>query len=137
MINMNFNFFTNEIDDIYELIKEAFEIQLNKDNFILQDNQKILMLKNEGKVIGMSMITLKKDPIKNKNTYYLDYICIKKEFQHQSLGKKIFEKIIEIAKENGIDSIELTSNKKRTIARKIYLDYGMIIKDTDLFIKEL
>lgn len=134
---MNFKYFTNEIDDVHRLIKECFDIEIDKTNFKLQDNQKLLLLTLDNEVIGMSMITLKNDPCKKKSSYYLDYICIRKDYQHNSYGKKMFEKIIEIAKENKIDYIELTSNKDRVFARKLYMSYGMIIKDTDVFIKQL
>ena len=49
----------------------------------------------------------------------------------------MFEEIIRLAKENHVNRIELTSRKEREKARKIYLDYGMSIKDTDLFELEL
>lgn len=134
---MEFIYFTNEIDEVQSLIKESFNIEIDKSSFTLQNNQKILLLKDNNKVIGLSMITLKNDPFKNKKTYYLDYICIKEEYRHKSLGRKMFEEIIKIAKEDNIDLIELTSRKERIDARNIYLDYGMQIKDTDIFVKEL
>lgn len=134
---MKFEFFTNEIDQVLELINDVFKIKGNKELFNLQDNQKILLLKDNDLVVGMTLITLKEDPFKNKKTYYLDYVCIKEEYRHKSLGRKMFEKVIELAKENKIDNIELTSNKERIDARKMYLDYGMVIKDTDYFILQL
>ena len=134
---MMFKYYTNEINEVSSLIREAFDIDVKTDDLILQDNQKILLLKDNDKLVGLSLITLKLDPFKNKKTYYIDYLCVKKEYQHQSLGRKIFEKIIEIAKNNNIDRIELTSRKERETARKIYLDYGMVIKDTDLFVLDL
>ena len=134
---MKFEFFTNEIDQVLELINDVFKIKGNKELFNLQDNQKILLLKDNDLVVGMTLITLKEDPFKNKKTYYLDYVCIKEEYRHKSLGRKMFEKVIELAKENNIDNIELTSNKERIDARKMYLDYGMVIKDTDYFILQL
>ena len=134
---MEFVYFTNEIDQVLELIYDVFKIKGNKEQFDLKDNQKILLLKDKDIVVGMTMITLKSDPFKNTKTYYLDYICIKEEYRHRSLGRKMFEKVIELAKENNIDNIELTSNKERINARKMYLDYKMAIKDTDVFVLHL
>ena len=42
--NMEFKFFTNELDDISKIIKESFEIEVNQSNFVLQDNQKMDLL---------------------------------------------------------------------------------------------
>ena len=134
---MNFVYYTNEKEGISSLIKEAFDIDIKEKELTIGDNQRILLLKNNDVVVGLSLITLKIDPFKHKKIFYLDYLCVRKEYQHQSLGRKIFEKILEIAKENNINCIELTSRKERISARKIYMDYGMTIKDTDFFVLEL
>ena len=134
---MIFDFYTNEIDEVSSLIKEAFNVVVNSSDLELQDNQNILLLKDDNKVVGLALITLKSDPFKNIKTYYIDYLCVKESYRHKSLGRKIFEKILQIAKDNNINRIELTSRKERIAARKIYLDYGMTIKDTDLFVLEL
>ena len=58
-------------------------------------------------------------------------------FNLQELGKKMFDKVMEIAIENKIDNIELTSNKNRVEARNMYMNCGMNIKDTDVFVKQV
>lgn len=134
---MNFDFLTNEIDEVVSLINDVFNENCNSESFQLLDNQKVLLLKNNNEVIGTVIITLKNNPVKNQKSYYLDYVCIKDDYQHQGYGKKIMEEVFKIAKENNIDYVELTSNKDRVIARKMYQDLGMNIKDTDIFIKKV
>ena len=135
---MNFVFFTNESEEVLSLIKDVFKIESDNKTVKLQDNQRILLLKdNNNKVIGLTMITLKYDPFKDQKTYYLDYVCIKEEYRHQQLGKKMFDKVMEIAIENKIDNIELTSNKSRVEARNMYMNCRMNIKDTEVFVKEV
>ena len=134
---MEFKYYTNEIEEVTSLIKEAFDFEIKINDLILQDNQKLLLLKDEDIVVGLSLITEKNDPFRNFKKYYIDYLCIRKSYRHQALGRKLFEEILKLAKDNNINRIELTSRKDRTSARKIYLDYGMTIKDTDLFILDL
>lgn len=134
---MNFAFLTNEIDEVVSLINDVFNENCNSESFQLLDNQKVLLLKNNNEVIGTVIITLKNNPVKNQKSYYLDYVCIKDDYQHQGYGRKIMEEVFKIAKENNIDYVELTSNKDRVIARKMYQDLGMNIKDTDIFIKKV
>lgn len=134
---MKFEYYTNEIDEVSSLIKEIYNIDINKENFKLQNNQNLLLLKELNTVVGLVLITLKNNPFKNKKSYYLDYLCVREKYQGKSFGKMIFEKVITIAKENNINYIELTSKKERIRARKIYLEHGMTIKDTDYFILEL
>ena len=133
---MIFKYYEDELNSVSSLMKEAFDIEINKDISLL-DNQKILLLKDNDIVVGLSLITEKKDPFKNIMIYYIDYLCIRKAYRHQSLGRKMFEEIIRIAKENKVNRIELTSKKERVEARKIYLDYKMTIKDTDLFVLDI
>ena len=133
---MEFKYLTNEKEDVVNLINEVFDKKFNSD-FTLMNNQKILLLKDKDVLIGTSLITEKIDPFKKSKTYYIDYLCIKKEYENRGLGSLLFSKILEIAKENDINYIELTSNKKRKRARDMYLRFGMEIKQTDLFIKEI
>ena len=134
---MEFKYLTDEIEDVLNLINSVFNTNSKKENFILLDTQRMLILKDNNKVIGATLITLKNDPIKNQKSFYLDYVCISLEYQHQGLGRKMFREIERIALEDQIDYIQLTSNPKRCNARKLYQSEGMEIIDTDLFIKKL
>ena len=134
---MKFKFLDDEIDSIINLINECFYLNASSENFELLNNQRFLLLVDGDEVIGTCLITLKKDPIKNIKTFYLDYVCIKENYQNKGLGSKLFEEVLRIGKEEKIDYIELTSSKKRVNARKLYLKYGMEIKNTDVFIKKI
>ena len=134
---MKFKFLDDEIDSIINLINECFYLNASSENFELLNNQRFLLLVDNDEVIGTCLITLKKDPIKNIKTFYLDYVCIKEKYQNKGLGSKLFEEVLRIGKEEKIDYIELTSSKKRVNARKLYLKYGMEIKNTDVFIKKI
>ncbi len=134
---MMFKILDNEIEETLDLINKVFKTDAKKENFHLLDNQKVLLLKDDKKVIGCSLITLKKDPVKDLLTYYIDYFCIDEAYQHQGLGKKLFEEIERLAIDENVSRLELTSNKKREVARQLYLNEGMNIIDTDLFMKDI
>lgn len=131
------SFLKDEQKGVVELINKEFNYDKDYKNFELLDNQKVLLLKDKDKVVGVTIITLLNDPIKNKKTYYLDYVCVDDNYQNRGLATKMFKEIERDAKENKIDKIKLTSSKKREYARKLYLREGMKIKDTDVFEKEL
>jgi ribosomal protein S18 acetylase RimI-like enzyme len=135
---MRFEFLSdeNDIKKVINLIKDTFNIS-NIPNIELLKNPRFVILKKDDDVIGTSMLTIKYDPIKNIKTLYIDYVCVDKKYQHMGYGKEMFLNIEKIAKEEGIDYLELTSNKKRVYAREMYLKLGMEIKDTDIFIKKI
>jgi ribosomal protein S18 acetylase RimI-like enzyme len=132
---MNFSFYNDETNEVLNLINESFSIEGN--SITLQENQRIILMKDENKVVGLTLISLKSDPIKKIKTFYLDYFCISKDYRNRHLGTEMFKKIESIAIEENIDYIELTSNKNRIEARSIYLNNGMEIVDTDLFRKKV
>ena len=134
---MKFSYFIDEYDETLELINKSFDTNASKETFILANNQKLLLLKNESEIIGTCLITLKNNPVNNTKTFYLDYICIKEEYRNRGLGSKIIKEVEKIARNENINYLELTSNKNREYARKMYLNEGMTIKDTNVFVKEL
>ena len=134
---MKFSYFIDEYDETLELINKSFNTNASKETFFLSNNQKLLLLKNENEIIGTCLITLKNNPINNTKTFYLDYICIKEEYRNRGLGSKIIKEVERIARSENINYLELTSNRNREYARKMYLNEGMTIRDTDVFFKEL
>ena len=135
---MRFEFLSdeNDIKKVINLIKDTFNIS-NIPNIELLKNPRFVILKKDDDLTGTSMLTIKYDPIKNIKTLYIDYVCVDKKYQHMGYGKEMFLNIEKIAKEEGIDYLELTSNKERVYAREMYLKLGMEMKDTDIFIKKI
>lgn len=135
--NITFTFLTTEQEEVVNLINDAFNYENKYSTLSLDVNQRVLLLKDLDKVIGVTIITKKNDPIKKKKGFYLDYVAISNAYQNRGLGTMMFQEIERLAKEEKMDYIELTSNKKRCYARKLYEKQNMKIKDTDIFIKEL
>lgn len=135
--DITFSYLKDEQKEVVKLINKEFNYDKDYKDFKLLDNQKVLLLKDKDKVIGVTIITILNDPIKNKKTYYLDYVCVDDDYQNRGLATKMFREIERDARENNISKIKLTSSKKREFARQLYLREGMTIKDTDVFEKEL
>lgn len=135
--NMQFSFLTTEQEEAVNLINDVFNYDNKYSTLELDANQRALLLKDNDKVIGVTIITKKNDPVKKKKGFYLDYVAVSSAYQNRGLGTMMFQEIERLAKEEKMDYIELTSNKKRCYARKLYENQNMIIKDTDIFIKEL
>lgn len=129
-----------EIDSLINLLEEAFEIKVNKESIkesLNNPNIKFLCAKENNLVVGTIMITKKIDPVFNKNSFYLDYVSVLKNYQNRKIGAKMMLEVEKIAKEENISYIEFTSNSKRIYARKLYLSLGYEIRDTGVFIKNI
>lgn len=126
-------------NEMFNLIKDCFNLEVNDNNIkeiIKSENCKAIIMKNKDELIGTAIIDTLNDYIKNQKYYYINYVCIKKEYRECGYSKKIMEYIEELARQENISYIILTSSSQREIANKLYLslDYKKI--DTNLFKKE-
>lgn len=126
-------------NEMFNLIKDCFNLEVNDNNIkeiIKSENCKAIIMKNKDELIGTAIIDTLNDYIKNQKYYYINYVCIKKEYRGCGYSKKIMEYIEEMARQENISYIILTSSSQREIANKLYLslDYKKI--DTNLFKKE-
>ena len=126
-------------NEMFNLIKDCFNLEVNDNNIkeiIKSENCKAIIMKNKDELIGTAIIDILNDYIKNQKYYYVNYVCIKKEYRGCGYSKKIMEYIEELARQENISYIILTSSSQREIANKLYLslDYKKI--DTNLFKKE-
>lgn len=95
------------------------------------------MLENdEGEVIGSATLAVYQGPIKGL-TGVVEDVIIDEKYRGQGLGRMIMNKLIEVAEENNLQQITLTSNPSRTAARKLYQDLGFDLYDTGFFKKIL
>ena len=126
-------------NEMFNLIKDCFNLEVNDNNIkeiIKSENCKAIIMKNKDELIGTAIIDILNDYIKNQKYYYINYVCIKKEYRGCGYSKKIMEYIEELARQENISYIILTSSSQREIANKLYLslDYKKI--DTNIFKKE-
>ena len=121
------------------LLKEAFHKDVEKINIedCLKNNIRFLCAKIDNIVVGSIMITTKYNPVRNKYIYYLDYICVKEEYQNRGIGKSLLDEVEKLAIKEKIKEIVLESNPSRVNARNMYINSGYQIKDTNVFIKVL
>ncbi len=121
-------------------------INILKDNFNISNNIKsindninsfgIVALVNK-KVVGYIRIDNLNNPFKNNNYYFLSYICVDSNYQNMSIATKMLDFIFNKAKDNNISYIELTSRSSREAANHLYLKTGFVIRDTNVFRKEI
>ena len=138
MDNLVIRKYVNE--DFFEVIK------LLKDNFNINDDIKsindnlnsfgIVALLNK-KIVGYIRVDKLNNPFKNSYYYLLNYVCVDSSYQNIGIATKLLEFIFDLAKDDNISYIELTSRSSREIANHLYLKNGFVIRDTNVFRKEV
>ena len=127
----------NEEDkhSILELINKVFE-KSAVDIDLASNNYKFVGIK-DNELLAVSMLTYIIDPIKNLKKMHIDYFCVNENYRGKGIGRMLFDEIEKLAIREGIDVLELTSNPRRESARRLYIDKGMILLDTNVFIKNI
>ncbi|MBR4672615.1 MAG: GNAT family N-acetyltransferase [Bacilli bacterium] len=127
----------NEEDkhSILELINKVFE-KSAVDIDLASNNYKFVGIK-DNELLAVSMLTYIIDPIKNLKKMHIDYFCVNENYRGKGIGRMLFDEIEKLAISEGIDVLELTSNPRRESARRLYIDKGMILLDTNVFIKNI
>jgi len=119
------NFITNVFD---------YDLQISVLEKLIANN-KVLIIKNQNKIIASVIIEECFEYIKNQKYYRLSYFGVLKEYRRMGYANKIFEKINELVKQNNINYIELTSGNHRKAAYYFYKSKDFKIKDTTVFVK--
>lgn len=96
-----------------------------------------LVAVQEMQVLGYLALNRCIDTITGHSYFYVNYVCVKKEFQGQGVATKLFEEVFSICKKEDISYLELTSNPKRVAAHHLYHKLGFCQRETTVFRKEL
>jgi len=125
-----------DIDSYIDFIKSIFgyEADFTIVEKLIKKN-KVLIIKDNDKIIASVIVEERFEYIKNKKYYHLGYFGVLKEYRREGYASKLFEKIEQLVKENNIDYIQITSGNQRRIAHYFYKSKGFKIKDSTVFIK--
>ncbi len=91
----------------------------------------------DDKIVGYTLASRTYDPIMRRKNIWIDYVCVNPEYRGQGIARKFLQRVEDIAKEEKVLFLQLTSSRFRTGARKLYQDFGFEIRESDIFRKVL
>ena len=112
-----------------KMIKEGIEPYQELENgfdddywneFFTKDDRKILVVEDEGKVIGFLSLCINKD----YNYLYLDDFCINENYRGKGIGTKLMNMAVDFAKKNKLNNIETHVETANHEARDFYKKKG-------------
>ena len=124
----------SDFKSLNELLKEAYDLT-KKDNTNAMNTELVAVSSNE--VVGYLTINRLYDSVLSCHYCYVNYVCVKRNYQHRGIATLLFNKVFEICKHENISYIELTSNPTRIEAHQLYQKLGFNIRKTDVFRKEI
>lgn len=140
---------SEDFDGVHKLVEQVHLMHLNKRKDIYTNNnplkyeQYIQILNSpnyfsfvaelENKIIGEVIATIKevkKESIfKQRLILFIEDICIDENNKRKGVGRLLYNKMIQVAKENNMDSIELNVWSFNVDAIKFYEKMGMTQKN--------
>ena len=122
------------IDSYIEFIDKVFDYQVDRNNVkkLIGEN-KVLVIMNQDKVIASAILEKCFEYIKNSYYYKLSYLGVLKEYRRMGYANRLFEKIEELAKDNDIKYLELTSGNQRKSAHYFYQKKKKLLLNFSLF----
>ncbi|MBP3799596.1 MAG: GNAT family N-acetyltransferase [Bacilli bacterium] len=121
----------NNIDSLKKLLIDNFNIEIN--SVINSNNQYSLIALMNDEVVGHLLFTRIFNPIRGGYYGKIDYVCVDEKYRNNHIATNLLKEIEKT--EKSIAYLELTSNKSRIAANKLYLNSGYNIIDTNLFRK--
>ena len=121
--------FPESSDKINEFLTDSEMLELDSNRFIQ------LVVVEDNLVVGYTLVTRSIDPIIGRVNFWIDYVCVDKNYRGRGFARELLLEIEKIARGENVLYLQLTSNRSRTIARKIYLDFGFEIRESDIFRK--
>lgn len=125
-----------DINSYIKFINDVFDYEAKEEDIKrLIENETILVIKNQDKIIASVMLEEHYEYIKAQKYYHVGYFGVLKEYRRMGYANILFDKVEELVKENNIKYLELTSGNHRKAAHYLYQSRGFKIKDTTVFVK--
>lgn len=100
-------------------------------DIINSKNVKLLVAIDNDKIIGSLSIAIYLIPTGKKAI--IEDVIVDESARGKGVASRLMDRAIEIARENGVRKIELTSNPTRIAANKMYVKYGFKVRDTNFY----
>lgn len=126
----------DDFPSIFKLLKTLWvDFDLNFEHLqtvyfkaIQSENQKLIVGTIKGQIVGFCSLTIKNNLWLAGKLGHVDEIVVDESFRGQGIGKKLMERITEIAKENSCKRIELDSAFHRKNAHGFYKSIGYEVR---------
>lgn len=90
------------------------------------------VVEHDGEIVGTASLIIYSTPTKGRMGRVED-VVVDGSMRGLGLGRTLMDALIDMAKEKGVRTIDLTSNKTRSAARGLYESMGFEYVDTDVF----
>ena len=96
---------------------------------IADDLTPIYVYEEDGVVMGYAFcvyqLTKENEQLYKRKVLYIDDLCVDEQYRRKHIGKKLYEFVLDVARENGCDSVTLNVWSVNPSAEQFYQKMGM------------
>ena len=102
---------------------------------VASPSSKLFLLLRDDEVVGMLTVGMYASPTGTKA--WIEDVVVDEALRGSGLGRRLVEHAIGYCREEGIDTVYLTSNPKRVAANALYQSVGFVRKETNMYKMDL
>lgn len=91
----------------------------------------LLMAREEGKLVGSLSLVLFRIPTGVRA--WIEDVVVDQSMRGKGIGEALTRKALEVAKERGVKTVDLTSRPSREAANRLYQRVGFQLRQTNLY----
>jgi len=123
----------SDLVSLNKLLSEVYNLEKSGTN----SNNIELVAVIDQEVVGYLTINKLYDSVRDINYAFINYVCVLKKYRNKGIASNMLLKVFDICRDMNISYIELTSNSSRVDAQELYINSGFVIRETNVFRKEL
>lgn len=122
------------INSLIPQLTDASPLMVENDlrNLLANDDIHLFIAINDkNEIIGMLTLVIYMIPTGKKA--FVEDVVVDEKARGLKLGEKLLKKALEVAKENKVTKVELSSNPRRIVANALYQKNGFEIRKTNYY----
>lgn len=121
-----------QVNNLLEILStKTYTLNLNGLQTVLNAGTVILVAKVEEEIVGMA--TLATAPCLTGHKGLLEDVVVHPKMQGKGLGKALVNQILAVARQKGLQKVDLTSSPKRIAANQLYRSLGFEQRQTNVY----
>jgi len=123
----------SDLVSLNKLLSEVYNLEKSGTN----SNNIELVAVIDQEVVGYLTINKLYDSVRDINYAFINYVCVLKKYRNKGIASNMLLKVFDICRDMNVSYIELTSNSSRVDAQELYINSGFVVRETNVFRKEL
>ena len=128
----------SDYSGLYKLYRDIFGMSMTEENYYkyIADETHTIWVAVCEEYCGSICVEKNWDAFLDDSSYFLRNIGVALSWRKQGICTELMKRVMDMAKQENIKTIELTSANHRQEAHHFYLSHGFTIKKTTVFIHD-